>query len=86
MTKILSDSIKRLVNIKFKVDFRKLSFNPGVPPSDYMNASLIKFPGMRQQFIATQAPLQNIIPSFWQMVAEQNVRDLLFYLNYSNLW
>ena len=48
-------------------------FNPGVPPSNYMNASLVRFRGIRQVFIASQAPLQNYIPSFWQLVAEQKV-------------
>ena len=48
-------------------------FNPGVPPSNYMNASLVRFRGIHQVFIASQAPLQNYIPSFWQLVAEQRV-------------
>lgn len=50
-----------------------------------MNASLVKFNGIYQQFIASQAPLQNIIPSFWQMVAEKQVcmQLMSFSWNYS---
>ena len=46
----------------------------GDPPTTYLNASLIKFSGVEQTFIATQAPKPNSFQNFWQMIIEKKVQ------------
>ena len=46
----------------------------GEPPTTYVNASLIKFSGVEQTFIATQAPKPNSFQNFWQMIIEKKVQ------------
>ena len=41
------------------------------PETNYVNASRIKFPGLEQTFIASQAPLPRSFAHFWQMVIEE---------------
>jgi len=51
----------------------ELSTAVGDPPSTYINASPITFPGLKQQFIALSAPEPGSFSSFWQMVLDQEV-------------
>ena len=39
----------------------------------YINASLIKFDGIQQEFIASIAPKPNSFENFWQMIIEKKV-------------
>ena len=39
----------------------------------YINASLIKFDGIQQEFIASIAPKPNSFENFWQMIIERRV-------------
>ena len=52
-----------------------ISFNlhKGQPPVNYINASLIKFADMKQEFIASIAPKPNSFENFWQMIIEKEV-------------
>ena len=43
------------------------------PETNYVNASTIKFPGIEQTFIASQAPQPESFAHFWQMVVEEEV-------------
>ena len=43
------------------------------PETNYVNASRIKFPGIEQTFIASQAPQPESFAHFWQMVVEEEV-------------
>ena len=43
------------------------------PETNYVNASRIKFPGIEQTFIASQAPQPDSFAHFWQMVVEEEV-------------
>jgi len=45
----------------------------GVPPTTYINASMIKFPHLDQTFIATQAPKPNSFQNFWQLIVERKI-------------
>ena len=47
------------------------TFCLGDPKVSYINASPIGFAGLRQRFIATQAPMTNSFVNFWQMVIEK---------------
>jgi len=52
----------------------KLSPENSATGSDYINASyIIDADPMHPKYIATQGPLQNTVPDFWQMVWEQHV-------------
>ena len=43
------------------------------PETNYVNASRIKFAGIKQTFIACQAPQPDSFAHFWQMVVEEEV-------------
>ena len=45
-----------------------------------MNATLIRFKGVKQTFIATQAPKPNSFQNFWQMVLEKKVEPSMIFL------
>ena len=45
----------------------------GQPPVDYVNASSIKFDGIKQEFIASIAPKPASFENFWQMIIEKEV-------------
>ena len=47
------------------------------PETNYVNASRIKFPGLEQTFIASQAPLPRSFAHFWQMVIEEKVEVIV---------
>ena len=52
----------------------------GDPPTTYVNATLIRFKGVKQTFIATQAPKPNSFQNFWQMVLEKKVEPSMIFL------
>ena len=56
------------------VYFLTNTFCLGDPKVSYINASPIGFAGLRQRFIATQAPMTNSFVNFWQMVIEKKVK------------
>ena len=45
--------------------------------TNYVNASRIKFEGLKQCFIACQAPLPASFAHFWQMVVEEKVEVIV---------
>ena len=45
--------------------------------TNYVNASRIKFEGLKQSFIACQAPLPASFAHFWQMVVEEKVEVIV---------
>ena len=47
------------------------------PETNYVNASRIKFPGLEQTFIASQAPPPGSFAHFWQMVIEEKVEVIV---------
>ena len=47
------------------------------PETNYVNASRIKFPGLEQTFIASQAPPACSFAHFWQMVIEEKVEVIV---------
>ena len=49
----------------------------GSPPTTYVNASLIAFPGLKQSFLAVQSPRVNTFDNFWQMVVEKKVTTIV---------
>ena len=55
----------------------RLSQIPGVPGSDYINASHIDGYVQVDAFIATQAPLSTTFPDFWRMVWETDSRSIV---------
>ena len=52
----------------------------GNPPSNYINASWVKFPKDQMKYIATQAPLRKHddisgIETFWEMILNKKVKN-----------
>ena len=60
-------------SVPFDNNMITLTKEAGQPPTTYINASLIKFPGFVQQFMAASAPKPNSFENFWQMVIDKNV-------------
>ena len=50
-----------------------LSSPRGDPGTTYINASEITFRTCKQTFIAAQAPKENTIENFWQMIIDKKV-------------
>ena len=50
-----------------------LLYFKGQPPVNYVNASLIKFADIEQDFIASNAPKPVSFENFWQMIIEKRV-------------
>ena len=55
----------------------KLKASNSVKPSNYINASYIRAPAIDQLFIAAQAPMDNTLNDFWQLVSEQKVSNMV---------
>lgn len=64
----------------------------GNPPSNYINASWIKFPKDQMKYIATQAPLRKHddisgIETFWEMILNKKVTKMYSLCCFkSSLW
>lgn len=59
-----------------------LSQYPGVPGSDYVNASLIRgASGSSRAYIAAQGPLPHTVTDFWRMIWEFNVSVIVMTCN-----
>ena len=50
------------------------------PNSDYINAVYVDGFRIKDQFIATQFPLESTVPDFWRLIAEEKVQ-LIVVLN-----
>lgn len=48
---------------------------------EYINASFICYKNCYQKYIATQAPLENTISDFWEMIFEQEVEFIIMLCN-----
>ena len=59
--------------VPFDNNLITLTKESGQPPATYINASLIKFNGFNQEFIAASAPRPNSFENFWQLVIDKNV-------------
>lgn len=55
----------------------RLSQNPGIQGSDYINASHIDGYAEVDAFIATQAPLSTTFEDFWRMIWEKDSRTIV---------
>ena len=69
-----------LVSVPYDAKLLTLSSTRGSPTTIYINASEITFPGCRQAFIAAQAPKENTIENFWQMIIEKKVKKYFYFL------
>ena len=49
----------------------------GDPPTTYINASEVHFKGVKQTYIATQAPRQDSFENFWRLVLEKGVKVIV---------
>jgi len=58
-----------------------LSEYPGVPGSDYINASYIKGASGSNAYIASQGPLPHTVNDFWRMVVEREVQVIVMACN-----
>ncbi len=59
-------------NLPLEATRVRLNRIPGIPGSDYINASFVQGIGKRS-YIAAQAPLANTVADFWRMVHEHNI-------------
>ena len=55
----------------------KLRQSNSIKPSDYINASYIRAPVIDRMFLVAQAPMDNTVNEFWQVVSEQNVSNIV---------
>uniref|UniRef100_A0AAY5KMC9 Protein-tyrosine-phosphatase n=1 Tax=Esox lucius TaxID=8010 RepID=A0AAY5KMC9_ESOLU len=70
-------SKNRFTNIKPYNNSRvKLLSEPGMPGSDYINASFISGYLCPSEFIATQGPLPGTVADFWRMIWETRTRTI----------
>ncbi|XP_061085824.1 phosphatidylinositol phosphatase PTPRQ [Conger conger] len=70
-------SKNRFTNIKpYNNNRVKLLSEPGVPGSDYINASFVSGYLCPNEFIATQGPLPGTVADFWRMVWETRSRTI----------
>ncbi|KAM4618263.1 phosphatidylinositol phosphatase PTPRQ [Polymixia lowei] len=70
-------SKNRFTNIKpYNNNRVKLLSEPGMPGSDYINASFISGYLCPNEFIATQGPLPGTVADFWRMIWETGTRTI----------
>ncbi|KAL4660218.1 phosphatidylinositol phosphatase PTPRQ-like [Arapaima gigas] len=70
-------SKNRFPNIKpYNNNRVKLLSEPGVPGSDYINASFVSGYLCPNEFIATQGPLPSTVGDFWRMIWETRSRTI----------
>ncbi|XP_078139181.1 phosphatidylinositol phosphatase PTPRQ [Centroberyx gerrardi] len=70
-------SKNRFNNIKpYNNNRVKLLSQPGMPGSDYINASFISGYLCPNEFIATQGPLPGTVADFWRMILETGTRTI----------
>uniref|UniRef100_A0A8C9R638 Phosphatidylinositol phosphatase PTPRQ-like n=1 Tax=Scleropages formosus TaxID=113540 RepID=A0A8C9R638_SCLFO len=71
-------SKNRFTNIKpYNNNRVKLLSEPGVPGSDYINASFVSGYLCPNEFIATQGPLPSTVADFWRMIWETRTRIIV---------
>ncbi|XP_030646296.1 phosphatidylinositol phosphatase PTPRQ [Chanos chanos] len=67
----------RFTNIKpYNNNRVKLLSEPGIPGSDYINASFVSGYLCPNEFIATQGPLPGTVADFWRMIWETRTRTI----------
>uniref|UniRef100_A0A667YVN6 Protein tyrosine phosphatase receptor type Q n=1 Tax=Myripristis murdjan TaxID=586833 RepID=A0A667YVN6_9TELE len=72
-----NQSKNRFTNIKpYNNNRVKLLSEPGMPGSDYINASFISGYLCPNEFIATQGPLPGTVADFWRMIWETGTRTI----------
>ncbi|XP_042157953.1 phosphatidylinositol phosphatase PTPRQ [Oncorhynchus tshawytscha] len=70
-------STNRFTNIKpYNNNRVKLLSEPGLPGSDYINASFISGYLCPSEFIATQGPLPGTVADFWRMIWETRTQTI----------
>ncbi|XP_055030835.2 phosphatidylinositol phosphatase PTPRQ [Misgurnus anguillicaudatus] len=71
-------SKNRFTNIKpYNNNRVKLLSEPGMPGSDYINASFVSGYLCPNEFIATQGPLPSTVADFWRMIWETGTRTIV---------
>ncbi|MCI4379489.1 hypothetical protein PGIGA_G00228910 [Pangasianodon gigas] len=70
-------SKNRFTNIKpYNNNRVKLLSEPGIPGSDYINASFVSGYLCPNEFIATQGPLPGTVADFWRMIWETRTKTI----------
>ena len=67
------EAIRSTMELTIPVNASKCIIGAPAAARFYLNASLIKFPSMKQEFIAVQAPKPCSFENFWQVVIEKKV-------------
>ena len=67
----------KFFSVPFDNNLITLTKESGQPPASYINASLIKFNGFDQEFIAASAPRPNSFENFWQMIIDKKVLRMI---------
>ncbi|TSL75304.1 Phosphatidylinositol phosphatase PTPRQ [Bagarius yarrelli] len=71
-------SKNRFTNIKpYNNNRVKLLSEPGIPGSDYINASFVSGYLCPNEFIATQGPLPGTVADFWRMIWETRTKSIV---------
>ncbi|XP_051512787.1 phosphatidylinositol phosphatase PTPRQ-like [Myxocyprinus asiaticus] len=71
-------SKNRFTNIKpYNNNRVKLLSEPGMPGSDYINASFVSGYLCPNEFIATQGPLPSTVADFWRMIWETGTKTIV---------
>ncbi|KAK3549019.1 hypothetical protein QTP70_025091, partial [Hemibagrus guttatus] len=71
-------SKNRFTNIKpYNNNRVKLLSEPGIPGSDYINASFVSGYLCPNEFIATQGPLPGTVADFWRMIWETRTKTIV---------